>query len=943
MSRTENENAITLYNYDEFGQVTRTLQVLTIANPGKIITVDYAYDYFGNVTEVAYQKDIVDERFYHHYSYDINQRLTDVYTSRNGTDKTLRARYHYYLHGPLKRTELFDGNEQLQGIDYTYTINGALKSINHADPALDPGGDSDDVFGTTLQYFDGDYTGADYSAGSQTISGVADRYSGLLKAMSWHSPGGDHEKQTYTYQYDDRNQLTDATWGSMTGSAGAYGFSAGSAQAYREAVPGYDKNGNIQSLIRKGKEGRPLAGFDYVYEANTNRLDKVNENSAVLIDYSYNAIGQLTRLQEGEDKDFEIRYNAYGLVAEILDKNDNDNVLQSYHYDDRGNLLQKVYYTGGVAQLYTTYVTDVSGNVLAIYLQETATLEDGPVEVPVYGAGRLAVYKPTVSTYFYEVSDHLGNVRAVIGVAETDTYLADFETTTNTDFENYSRHDDDLMDHTDVNDEVYTYSQLLNGGYAGRIGVARSVRVTPGDVVKVEAYGKYRDLTGTPASLEGFAAALTAAFGLQSGLPGDPGMAYGALHSYGTAIAGGFAHHEDPDAPKAYLNILLFDKNFIFVDAAYTQLSGDAEQVGTSVKAPHDYLMREVTVTEAGYAYIFVSNENPEQVDVHFDDVTITHTHSNIVAGADYYPFGLAMDGREIDDEPYRWGYQGQYSERDTITGWNQFQLRFYDAKIARWLSADPYGQYYSPYKAMGNAPHMGVDPDGGLFGLSAGWSALAGAGIGFAVGAGAAVLTGNEDDWWKWGAIGAVAGGTIGYFTGDKVVQHGSENARSITGGKKHNNVYSTRQARLKHPRFSEWQEKIFDLAVESDQVWNVAKEYALHFERKKQVKKLQFSFNEFWGSSGQWVSRNGKEEMWDVNRNWDWLDTPIFGKRGTYSVTHYQIFPNTPAPTIMPDGTSVILAATPVLDIKVTVRRQIHGRYGKTISYGWRKIGAP
>ncbi len=48
-------------------------------------------------------------------------------------------------------------------------------------------------------------------------------------------------------------------------------------------------------------------------------------------------------------------------------------------------------------------------------------------------------------------------------------------------------------------------------------------------------------------------------------------------------------------------------------------------------QAPHDYLMREVTVTEAGYAYIFVSNENPEQVDVHFDDVKITHTHSNIV------------------------------------------------------------------------------------------------------------------------------------------------------------------------------------------------------------------------------------------------------------------------------------------------------------------------
>ena len=69
-----------------------------------------------------------------------------------------------------------------------------------------------------------------------------------------------------------------------------------------------------------------------------------------------------------------------------------------------------------------------------------------------------------------------------------------------------------------------------------------------------------------------------------------------------------------------------------------------------------------------------------------------------------------------------------------------------------RWLSPDPYGQFSSPYLGMGNTPHMSADPDGG-------WSWIM-AGTGFAFGAGAALLTGNEDDWWKWGLVGGVAGG---------------------------------------------------------------------------------------------------------------------------------------------------------------------------------------
>ncbi|TRX46297.1 hypothetical protein FNH22_31175 [Fulvivirga sp. M361] len=63
----------------------------------------------------------------------------------------------------------------------------------------------------------------------------------------------------------------------------------------------------------------------------------------------------------------------------------------------------------------------------------------------------------------------------------------------------------------------------------------------------------------------------------------------------------------------------------------------------------------------------------------------------------------------------YRWGFQGQFAEEDSETGWNSFELRMYDPVISRWTSLDPYNQYWSPYMSMGNNPVNRVDPDGGL------------------------------------------------------------------------------------------------------------------------------------------------------------------------------------------------------------------------------------
>ncbi len=84
---------------------------------------------------------------------------------------------------------------------------------------------------------------------------------------------------------------------------------------------------------------------------------------------------------------------------------------------------------------------------------------------------------------------------------------------------------------------------------------------------------------------------------------------------------------------------------------------------------------------------------------------------ASIVKGsADYYPFGSQFPDRK--DLDYRYAYQGQ--EKDAETGMEAFELRLWDSRIGRWLTPDPYGEFYSPYLGMGNNPIINIDPNGG-------------------------------------------------------------------------------------------------------------------------------------------------------------------------------------------------------------------------------------
>ena len=96
-------------------------------------------------------------------------------------------------------------------------------------------------------------------------------------------------------------------------------------------------------------------------------------------------------------------------------------------------------------------------------------------------------------------------------------------------------------------------------------------------------------------------------------------------------------------------------------------------------------------------------------------------TWANVINTTDYYPFGLAMDGRTEQDSAYRYGFNGK--EKDSSGEWGSnshydFGARIYDPRLGRFLSVDPLADApeqidKSPYAAMWNNPIKWNDPDG--------------------------------------------------------------------------------------------------------------------------------------------------------------------------------------------------------------------------------------
>ncbi len=455
----------TWYSYDAYGRVTWVVQ--DIDGLG-VKTIDYEYDFAkGHVTKVIYQKYKSAELFVHQYNYNDASQLTSVQTSTDDTTFTTQESYTYYETGALKRKELLNN---IQGTDYVYNINGQLKAINHPglDASLDPGGDSDDAFGLMIDYHQKDYARSQRSNITTTTFGT-DQFNGNIKTTRWNTK--DHvltapKQNAYNYVYDKNNWLNSATYGelvtgnttdtnmqtnvtstavtttsnsltleainSITLSPGFHAQSGSDVSAkvytlssfnqqnsgdYNVSDITYDANGNIKTLARnKNTESgsNVMDDFTYHYKTGKNQLDRVQDDVTTTTNaddlktqaagnYIYNSIGQLT---ENIGEAVKYTYNASGLITEVKK---NNVTLVKFFYNDKGHRVKKeIYNSGGSLTRSDYYVRDAAGSVMAIY--EDATLK----EQPIYGASRIGIYKRADNSSMYQLTDHLGNVRAVV-------------------------------------------------------------------------------------------------------------------------------------------------------------------------------------------------------------------------------------------------------------------------------------------------------------------------------------------------------------------------------------------------------------------------------------------------------------------------------------------------------------------------------------------------
>ena len=125
--------------------------------------------------------------------------------------------------------------------------------------------------------------------------------------------------------------------------------------------------------------------------------------------YQYNKNGGITLDKE---KGIAVDYHSNGKVENIYDEATNT-LKVSYTYNERGERLTKSEHdaTGSIVKT-TYYVREISGAVVSIYEKDVAgtnTIEQ--TEIPV---SSVSMYYVQQDQYVYQLTDHLGNVRATI-------------------------------------------------------------------------------------------------------------------------------------------------------------------------------------------------------------------------------------------------------------------------------------------------------------------------------------------------------------------------------------------------------------------------------------------------------------------------------------------------------------------------------------------------
>lgn len=740
------EGVHTQYSYDPHGNVEWVRQEI----PGLGSNfVRSEYDLIGGqMLGMSYNEGWVDQ-YFHRMRYDEDGRLKEVMSSRDREIWDSDARYYYYQHGSVSRVEY--GEDNLQGVDFIYTINGWLKAINHplliANSNLDPGQDgkangtgvnehANDAFGMVLTYFSGDFSrgafdsriGGSWAIKKYNLVPSKHLYNGNIATWTNRTqspalapfgltlpPPPTRAYDTvvgHKYEYDVLGRLKNSTFYRYQTSASSPSWFA--RLGYNEQF-GYDPNGNILSMLRKGVgtdayTGAPTADMDdfvYNYTSGTNRLSSVDDNTAYSANYTddiddqaannyqYDANGNLiidaAEGITGLSGDV-ISWTAYGKVKSVV-KSSGD--MLTFMYDAMGNRVKKTFDPVAGDPQTTYYVYEASGKVLAIYDEECKPAglvpadqdHDGYPDVGVPGIGDNCptIWNPDQADMD---NDLIGD--ACDGNIDGDQLNnnldnCDYDPADQCGFPSpYADTDSDGLVATDPCPN-YPEPDPINPSYVDQDNDGLPDQCDP----DIDGDGDANDHDNCPYNFNPNQEDLD---------EDDIGDACDCMPKlsewliYGSASDGRVATAK----PLGGIHRMVPRADTLISIGLYTRIVGEKEyelsdHLGNARVVFND---RKDGLTNPGRAPFVVE----------------------MVAYNNYYAFGMPQPERCFNSAGHRYGFNGMEVENEVASGSAivAAYYRFYESRVGMWLSVDPKAaDQVSPYMAMAGNPILLSDPLG--------------------------------------------------------------------------------------------------------------------------------------------------------------------------------------------------------------------------------------
>lgn len=349
------------------------------------------------------------------YEYDHADRIINTYYQFNNDPEVLMSKMSYDNLGRLNSKQLHQENSSnfIEKIDYTYNIRNWLTGINSK------------YFKENLYY------------NTPITNGSATYYNGNISAQTTFCPNN-NILCGYKFTYDGLSRL-------INGSYGEGAALTSNIDRFSESVS-YDLNGNIKNHTNNGEIGEECYGVSQQIDIDLdgNRLKKITnkvpscnaygtlmfqDKSNDIIEYYYDKNGNLIKdANKGVRK---IEYN-YLNLPQYVEMNNSQYIR--YIYDANGRKLKQERIIlrslvdvpmGSIQTLDASQIVSYStvyycNNNIFIKFNEKQGVE---LQQIFTSEGYLYKYDAKTWMHYYQLKDHLGNIRA-----EFNKYQLDYNT-----------------------------------------------------------------------------------------------------------------------------------------------------------------------------------------------------------------------------------------------------------------------------------------------------------------------------------------------------------------------------------------------------------------------------------------------------------------------------------------------------------------------------------